>query len=72
MATSAHNALMTENPLFTTAITADAQRPGRYRWNIRENERVRDKSLYSVATRREAQADADKFLGRLNAIWQDR
>jgi hypothetical protein len=72
MATSAHNALMTENPLFTTAITADAQRPGRYRWNIRENARVRDKSLYSFATRREAQADADKFLGRLNAIWQDR
>jgi hypothetical protein len=67
----AHNAMMTENHSFTTAVAPDVQRPGRYRWNIWENHKVRDKSLYSFATRKEAQADADKFLGRLNAIWPD-
>ncbi len=62
--------IMIENPTFTISVAPDAQRPGRYRWNISENSKVRDKSLYSFATRREAQADADKFVGKLDAIWR--
>jgi hypothetical protein len=33
---------------------------------------MRDASVYSFATRREAQADADKFVQRLNDTWTDR
>ena len=43
--------------------------PNRFRWNIYDNEKVRDKSFYSFATKREAQTDADKFVQKLNAIW---
>jgi hypothetical protein len=60
---------MTERPVFTTEIAKDIGNPNRFRWNIYENERVRDKSFYSFATRREAQSDADKFLRKLNSIW---
>jgi hypothetical protein len=55
---------------FKIKIEPDVDRAGRYRWNISEGGKVRDKSLYSYATKREAQADADKFVEKLNATWQ--
>jgi hypothetical protein len=73
----AHNALMTESPVLTTDVVPvftidilkDIGNPNRFRWNIYENKKVRDKSFYSFATRREAQNDADKFVRKLNSIW---
>jgi hypothetical protein len=64
-----HNASMTDGPIFTTDVVKDIGNPNRYRWNIYENKRVRDKSFYSFATKREAQTDADKFVRKLAAIW---
>jgi hypothetical protein len=54
---------------FKIKVEPDLDRAGRYRWSISEGGRARDKSLYSFATRREAQADADKFVEKLNATW---
>ncbi len=62
-------AIMTERAMFTTDIVKDVANPNRFRWNIYENKRVRDKSLYSFATKREAQNDADKFVRKLNSVW---
>jgi hypothetical protein len=64
-----YDAIMTETALFKTDVVKDVGNPNRFRWNIYENQRVRDKSLYSFATKREAQSDADKFVRKLNAIW---
>ena len=60
---------MTESVVFTTDVVKDIANPNRFRWNIYENEKVRDKSLYSFATKREAQNDADKFVRKLNSVW---
>ena len=49
-----------------TDVVKDIGNPNRFRWNIYENKRVRDKSFYSFATKREAQNDADKFVRKLN------
>jgi hypothetical protein len=65
----AHNTLMTISAMFITDVVKDVGNPNRYRWNIYDNEKVRDKSFYSFATKREAQTDADKFVEKLNAIW---
>ena len=65
----AHNGIMTESPVFRTDIAKDTGNPNRFRWSIYENNKVRDKSFYSFATRREAQSDADKFVRKLNSIW---
>ena len=65
----AHNARMAEGPIFTIDVVKDSSNPNRYRWNIYENKRVRDKSFFSFATKREAQTDADKFVRKLTAIW---
>jgi hypothetical protein len=62
---------MPENYAFTAAVTPDVDRPGRYRWSISVDRKLRDKSVYSFATKREAQADADKFVAKLNATWRD-
>ena len=48
-------------------VVKDIGNPNRFRWNIYENKRVRDKSFYSFATRREAQNDADKFVRKLDS-----
>jgi hypothetical protein len=64
-----YNAIMTDSPTFTADIVKDIGNPNRYRWNIYENEKVRDKSFYSFATKREAQTDAEKFVRKLTAIW---
>jgi hypothetical protein len=53
--------------VLTIEIEPDVERPGRYRWKISDDRKLRDISLYSFATRREAHADAAKFVGKLNA-----
>ena len=61
---------MADHPIFTTDVVKDIGNPNRFRWNIYQNERVRDKTrFYSFATKREAQNDADKFLLKLNSVW---
>jgi hypothetical protein len=67
---SSHNASMEEAHVFTIDVTQDARQRGRYRWSVSENMKMRDTSFYSFTTRREAQADADKFVEKLKAIWQ--
>ena len=64
-----HNRMMMDSAIFTTDVVKDIGNPNRFRWNIYENMKVRDKSFYSFATRREAQNDADKFVRKLNSIW---
>jgi hypothetical protein len=64
-----HNAVMTDSAVFKTDVVKDVGNPNRFRWNIYENQRVRDKSFYSFATRREAQNDADKFVRKLDSVW---
>jgi hypothetical protein len=61
-----HKAIMAEAPVFTIDIAEDVASRGHYRWKVLENMRVRDKSLYSFKTKREAQLDADKFVRSLN------
>jgi hypothetical protein len=64
-----HNKIMTYSAIFTIDVVKDIGNPNRFRWNIYDNEKVRDKSFYSFATKREAQIDADKFVQKLNTIW---
>jgi hypothetical protein len=65
----AQDGKMTDGPIFTTDVVKDIDNPNRFRWNIYENKRVRDKSFYSFATKREAQNDADKFVLKLTSVW---
>jgi hypothetical protein len=68
----AHNATMGESQAFTIDVAPDARNRGRYRWSVSEDRKVRDTSFYSFPSKREAQADADKFVAKLNAIWHPR
>jgi hypothetical protein len=61
---------MVDAPKFRIDVQADPDRPGRYRWRIFEDLKLRDKSLHSFATKREPQIDADKFVARLSDIWK--
>jgi hypothetical protein len=61
---------MAEPNAFTVRVEPDFDRPGRYRWSVAEDGKVRDKSLFSFATKRETQADGDKFVEKLIATWQ--
>jgi hypothetical protein len=65
----AHDTTMTDSAIFTSDVVKDTRNPNRFRWNIYDNEKVRDKSFYSFGTKSEAQTDADKFVQKLNAIW---
>jgi hypothetical protein len=67
---SSHNASMEEVHVFTIDVVQDARQRGRYRWSVPENMKVRGTSFYSFTTRREAQADADRFVEKLKAIWR--
>jgi hypothetical protein len=67
---SSHNASMEESHVFTIDVAQDVRQRGRYRWSVSENMKVRDTSFYSFTTRQQAQADADKFVEKLKAIWQ--
>jgi hypothetical protein len=60
---------MAEARALTIDVAEDDARPGRYRWNVSENMKVRDKSLYSFGTKLEAQLDAVKFALSLNGLW---
>ena len=51
-------------------VIKDANRPGRYRWEVYEAAKLRDSSMFSFATRREAQTDAELFIEKLVATWQ--
>ena len=68
--TQAHIEEMQELSALTIHVTPDGDRPGRYRWNIHEGGKARDKSVYSFATKREAQADAEKFVDKLIVTWK--
>ena len=63
---------MTDISEFAKRVEPDIGRPGRYRWNIVKDGSVRDRSVYSFATRREAEADAERFLEKLNITWTPR
>ena len=65
----AHSAAMPEIEPYTVRIREDANRPGRYRWEVFETKHLRDSSMFSFATKREAQTDADKFVVKLIATW---
>jgi hypothetical protein len=67
----AHGAMMLEIEPYSVRVREDANRPGRYRWDVFETERLRDTSMFSFATRREAQIDADKFVVKLLATWRN-
>jgi hypothetical protein len=53
---------MAEPPGYVIAVIKDVDRQGSFRWSLQVGAEVRDKSLYSFATKREAQADAERFL----------
>jgi hypothetical protein len=55
---------------FTIKVEPDPARLWRYRWAVLEAGKQRDRSVYTFATRREAQADADKFVQKLKKTWQ--
>jgi hypothetical protein len=67
---SAHYAEMAEPPSYTILITADPGRVERFRWTINEAGKERDKSMYSFATRRHAQTDAEALVEKLIITWQ--
>jgi hypothetical protein len=64
--------MIAEAHTYRIDIAKDADRPGRYRWRIFEDLKLRDQSLHSFATIREAQIDADKFVATLKDIWKPR
>jgi hypothetical protein len=61
---------VTDAASLTIKVEPDSVRLCRYRWAVLEAGRQRDKSIYTFATRREAQADADRFVEKLKATWQ--
>jgi hypothetical protein len=65
-----HNAIVPNTSPYTVNVRRDANRPGRYRWDVYETTKLRDSSIFSFATRREAQTDAELFIGKLIATWQ--
>jgi hypothetical protein len=56
---------------YTIAVTRDPDRRGRYRWSVSEGQKMRDKSLYSFASKREAEVDVQMFVVKLAATWKD-
>jgi hypothetical protein len=61
---------MAEPSPYTIFVESDPDRVTRFRWSIHEAGKERDKSMYSFATRRQAQADAEKFVEKLIITWQ--
>jgi hypothetical protein len=57
---------------FIVKVELDPERQGRYRWIIYKNGVMRDASVYSFATKHEAQADGDKFVQKLIETWTGR
>jgi hypothetical protein len=61
---------VTDAASLTVKVEPDSVRLCRYRWAVLEGGRQRDRSVYTFATRREAQADADRFVEKLKTTWQ--
>jgi hypothetical protein len=61
---------MLEDSPFVVKVERDAERQGRFRWRVFQDGTMRDASVFSFATKREAQVDADKFIEKLNATWR--
>jgi hypothetical protein len=53
-----------------STVRDDANRPDRYRWDVYKIKKLRDSSVYSFATRQEAQTDGELFVGKLVTTWQ--
>jgi hypothetical protein len=64
-----HNAGMGEGHPFTFKIEPDALTERRYRWTIREGDRIDVRSPHPYATTREAELEAKKALARRVALW---
>jgi hypothetical protein len=47
---------------FVVKIERDTERQGRFRWRVFQDGIMRDASVYSFATKRQAQVDGDKFV----------
>ena len=62
---SAYDIAMAAVHPFTFRIEADPLSERRFRWTVREGDQVRLRSPHSYATRREAEADANKAMLRL-------
>jgi hypothetical protein len=67
---TAHNAIVPNTSPYSVNVIKDANRPGRYRWEVYETAKLRDSSMFSFATRREAETDAELFIEKLVATWQ--
>jgi hypothetical protein len=61
---------MAENHPFTIKLEQDPQSERRFRWNIYEGEKLRERSPQSYATIRRAKADAERFTQRLITTWR--
>jgi len=61
---------MTQDPPFVVKIERDEHHQGRFRWRVFQGGTMRDASVYSFATKRQARADADKFVQKLAATWR--
>ena len=63
---------MNEPAPSTIEVSADVTRFSRYRWAVFEDGKLCDQSLNNFATRREARADAEKFVEKLMITWHKR
>jgi hypothetical protein len=66
----AHTGGMVEDHQITVVVEPDLLRSGRYRWTLLRSGQAQDRSEMSFATRREADADAEKALKRRIAAWK--
>jgi hypothetical protein len=67
---SAHTGEMVEDHQITVVVEPDLLRSGRYRWTLFRSGQAQDRSEMSFATKREADADAEKALKRRIAAWK--
>ena len=67
---SAHTGEMVEDHQITVVVEPDLLRSGRYRWTLLRSGQAQDRSEMSFATKREAEADAEKALKRRIAAWK--
>jgi hypothetical protein len=65
-----HKASMPPESPFVVKIERDTERQGRFRWRVFQDGIMRDASVYSFATKRQAQVDGDKFVQKLNNTWR--
>jgi hypothetical protein len=61
---------MAENHPFTIRVSPHPQHAGFYHWSIFEKAKLRDVSLLSYATTREAEIAANKSMEKLVATWR--